>query len=201
MPLPASVILQLALTCAPTVAPGTLRAVVQVESGGDPLAIGVNVAHPQHWHPRDQAEAIRLASGLLARGANFDLGLGQINSRNLSPSRLTIADAFDPCRNLGASAQILAADYSQSEAGLSGEQAALRTSLSRYNTGDPEKGVRNGYVDRVAAASRRFVPELQPQTNSAVAPSPGPPAWNVFAVSASRLPSFVIHPPIYGDVP
>ena len=42
MPLPLAEFLALATTCAPNVAPATLAAIVQVESGFNALAIGVN---------------------------------------------------------------------------------------------------------------------------------------------------------------
>lgn len=42
MPLPAAVIMGLAAQCAPNVAPATIAAIVQTESQGFELAIGVN---------------------------------------------------------------------------------------------------------------------------------------------------------------
>ena len=41
--------------CAPTVAPSTMTAIVQVESGGDPLAIGDNTTR-RSYYPRDSRE-------------------------------------------------------------------------------------------------------------------------------------------------
>ena len=41
------------LACAPNVAPVTLEAIIQVESGGNPLALNVNGLHVQLAAPRD----------------------------------------------------------------------------------------------------------------------------------------------------
>jgi type IV secretion system protein VirB1 len=164
--------LGLAQQCAPTVAPETLVALVRVESGFDPLAIGVNGVARAADHPAGLEAAIATARRLIAAGRNVDLGLGQINSRNLPALGLSVAEAFDPCRNLAASARVLAADFLRAAPGVSA-QAGLRTALSLYNTGDARRGFRNGYVARVTAAA------------GAGAPSPAPvlpePSWDVFA--------------------
>lgn len=203
MPLPIPDIVATSRVCAPTVSATTLAAIVMVESGGEPLAIGVNGPRPQHFQPRDKAEAIAVAQRLLATGANFDVGLGQINVRNLAPLSLSIDGAFDPCRNLSAAATVLSADYAGADQAR-GNQAALRVSLSRYNTGDAERGFRNGYVAKVTAAARLVVPALDPASDSrpavAQAAKPPSPAWDVFA--ATGAPSaFVVSPQTVGVEP
>jgi type IV secretion system protein VirB1 len=191
----------LAAACSPSVAPSTLAAIAKVESGFDPWAIGVNGPHPKQLHPASAAAATAAAQRLIAGGANVDLGLAQINVHNLASLGLTIANAFEPCRNLAASARVLAADYRAADPAI-GEQAALRTSISLYNTGDPLRGFRNGYVAKVTAAATLAVPALDPSatamTESAVPP---PPAWDVFARSAGTTKTFVIQPQISGDRP
>lgn len=200
MPLPIPVILALSAACAPSVSPTTLAAIVQTESGGAPLAIGINGHKPVRLHPQDRAHAIRAAGRLLAEGANLDLGLGQINRRNLAALKLSVADAFDPCRNLTASAQIIATDYARTSPIPGAEQRALRTSLSLYNTGDPERGFRNGYVAKVAAAAQQIVPALNPTTPPRAAPSAeaiskalpqSPPVWDVFGQASAATATFV----------
>jgi hypothetical protein len=104
-------VIALAGQCAPSAASQTLAAIAHVESGLDPLAIGVNGRPSQQLHPTSATVAIKAARRLIAAGAKFDLGLGQINVRNLGPLGLSLADAFDPCRNLAAAAQLIAADY------------------------------------------------------------------------------------------
>ncbi|MCC7266867.1 MAG: lytic transglycosylase domain-containing protein [Caulobacteraceae bacterium] len=150
--------------------------VVQVESGMNPLAIGVNgkpriavsVATPQ--------EAAAKASALIAAGRSVDLGLAQINSKNLGWLGLSVEAAFDPCRNLAAAGRVLQAGYRPS-AEL-GEQPALMRALSRYNTGDDQRGFRNGYVAKVTKAAVHIVPAIraasvaEPQSSEEIAAAP-----------------------------
>jgi type IV secretion system protein VirB1 len=202
MPLDLAVMLALAEACAPSVAPATLLPVAHVESGFDPLAIGVNGRRPSQIHPSSKAEAVETATRLIAHSADIDLGLGQINSRNLAPLGLSVADAFDPCRNLAASARMIQANYDHAGPQPGAEQAALRTSLSLYNTGDAQRGFRNGYVAKVTAAAARTVPALH--ADGAEAPAaplsaPPAPAWDVFAQTRPLASGFVFTPPTSGD--
>lgn len=192
----------LAVQCAPSVAPQTLLAVVRVESGLDPLVIGVNGRQPRQLRSATMSEAVTKAERLIASGANLDLGLGQINVRNLAPLGLTVADAFDPCRNLAASARLLAVDYDLAGSRPGAEQAALRTSLSLYNTGGVLRGFQNGYVAKVVEAAGRIVPALQPnQHTPAASAPPSAPAWDVFARPAGQSAAFVFTPAVAGDAP
>ena len=127
-----------------------MAAVVSVESRGNPYAIGVNRGR-QVRQPTNAAEAVAVAKRLLARGANIDLGLGQINSSNLKWLGLSIEAAFDPCSNLAAAARVLTGNYRRA-VGL-GIQSPLGAALSAYNTGSMQRGYRNGYVAKVYRAS------------------------------------------------
>lgn len=160
MPLDAATVLALAAVCAPDVAPSTLLAIARVESALDPLAIGVNGPGRRPERARSLAEAVRSAETLLARGASLDLGLTQINSRNLARLGLSLSDAFEPCASLRAAGDVLAADYRRASPPRD-QQARLRVALSLYNTGHPERGFRNGYVSKVAAAAGIREPLLQ----------------------------------------
>lgn len=199
-----SMILALADRCAPNVAPQTLAAVAYAESRFNPLAIGVNSGPRPVRAPRTRDEAVRTTRRLLAQGANVDLGLGQINSANLLWLNLSVEDAFDPCRNLAAAGTVLRSGYRWSGGG--DRQAALRVALSRYNTGHPERGFRNGYVARVerAAAALGVLPPA-PDLPSATG-NDGPPAepahptltgpWDVFARARfSRVVTFTSSEP------
>ncbi len=196
-------VLALSQVCAPSVAPETLAAISHVESRFDPLAIGVNRGGRRPPRARNAAEAARSARGLLARGANIDLGLAQINSRNLSWLGLTVEDAFDPCRNLAAAATVLHAGYRVTSSAASDQQAALRIALSRYNTGDAERGFRNGYVGRVEdaaialglsrpAAAAAATDTRAPPTSLSLEAEP-PPPWDIFGRARADL--FVISNP------
>jgi type IV secretion system protein VirB1 len=188
--LTAAELLALALQCAPGVAPATMLAVVRVESAFDPLAIGVNGPRPARLTPVNKAAAVEKAQALIASGASVDLGLGQINSKDLGWLGLSVADAFDPCSNLAAAARVLQDGYDHSRAATIGEQPALRAALSRYNTGDPTRGLANGYVAKVARAAAQVVPEIRAEGAAASAPAAPPPPWDVFGQVGE--PTFVI---------
>lgn len=140
-------IIALASQCAPTVAPETLYAVIATESQGNPFAIGINGGKRLERQPRNRGEAVATARMLLSQGANIDLGLGQINSANLSWLQLSIEDAFEPCANIRAAAKVLSSNYKAALA--AGHEAPLGAALSAYNTGSMTKGYRNGYVAKV----------------------------------------------------
>jgi type IV secretion system protein VirB1 len=168
-----SAALALAAQCAPGVAAETLLSVAHAESNLDPFAIGVNDGPPVR-QPRTAAEAAALARMLLARGYSIDLGISQINSRNLGWLGLSVEAAFDPCRNLAAAARVLRANYSAASRRYAGA-GALGAALSMYNTGHPERGYRNGYVARVYRAAAIVVPAVRAGTQPAppvAAPSP-----------------------------
>ncbi len=163
MPLPVSVFLNLAVACAPQIAPPTLLALSRAESGLDPLAMGVNGRAPRVIHPRSAAAALIIARRLAATRVNFDLGLTQINVRNLARLQLPMAAAFDPCRNLGGGARILAEAYGREAERADRGGDRLKAALSDYNTGDPARGLRNGYVARVYRAAAQVVPPIDPR--------------------------------------
>ncbi len=166
-----------------------------MESGLNPLAIGVNGVDGQQLHPRTEAEAISTATRLISIGRNVDLGLAQINSGNLRKLGLTVADAFNPCRNLAAGARVLKTNFDRAMAATGVEQAAVRTSLSLYNTGDAYRGFRNGYVAKVVAAAGQLVPTIQPDPKSSPnVISASPPAWDVFARPSASEAGFVLTP-------
>lgn len=155
----------MAASCAPGVAPETLAAIARVESGFSTLALNDNTAR-REFHPQDKAEAVRLARRLLDAGHSVDLGIMQINAPgNLSWLQLTVEDAFEPCPSIRAGAQVL-------------------RSLSAYNTGDPKRGFKNGYVMKVVDAGIQI--KAAPNNAAAAAgPPTAPPEvkphdWDVF---------------------
>jgi type IV secretion system protein VirB1 len=189
--------LALAAQCAPAVAPETLLSVVQVESRFDPLAIGVNGTPRMPVEPTSVDDAVAKAAALIKAGRNIDLGLAQINSKNLSWLGLSLAEVFEPCTNLRAAARILQDGYGRSDAARVGEQAALATALSYYNTGHPARGFTNGYVAKVASAAERIVPAISGaglaarSETSPSAPAEITPPWDVFGEVHQGQRSFV----------
>src|ERR1700678_200512 len=97
----------LAHQCAPAVAPATIQAIIRAESGFNPLALRVNGAVVLRSAPQSTAQAVAWSKWLIHRGYSVDMGLMQINSRNLASLHLTPEDMFDPCRNIRAGAAIL----------------------------------------------------------------------------------------------
>lgn len=135
--------------CAPGVSQQTMAAIVKTESGFRPLAIGINGGAKLVRQPGNKSEAVVTANWLIASGYNIDMGLGQVNSANLSRFGLSVENAFDPCLNLSASAAILTASYKLARSKGHAEQPALYAALSAYNTGSLSRGISNGYVQKV----------------------------------------------------
>ncbi|WP_109105429.1 lytic transglycosylase domain-containing protein [Azospirillum sp. TSO35-2] len=190
MTMAVALFVQLAVACAPRVQVDTLAAVAHAESRFNPLAIGDTTTGRSHAPPTP-ADAVAQATALLRQGHSLDLGLMQLNSATLARLGLSVADAFEPCRNIAAGARVLADGYDP--AGGEDGQRALVRALSRYNTGSPTRGVANGYVARVRAGAAAVVPAIRLEEGAAVpapdrpaAPPPAvvppePPVWDVYA--------------------
>lgn len=181
MALGTSAILALATQCAPSVAPVTIAAIVDVESGGHIYAINVNKLAQQPRRPKSAGEAIRTARRYIARGHSVDLGLGQINSRNMRWLGLSWDTIFDPCINIATAGHVLSTNY-RSVRGGRHPQSALRIALSLYNTGSKTRGFRNGYVRKVERAGFR----LARNTGSA---GPAPSSTTPVSYPAASLPA------------
>lgn len=178
----ASVFLALAFACAPQVHTHTAHALVSVESGFNPWAIGV-VGGALVRQPRHRAEALATARALQATGWNFSVGLGQINVGNFERLGLTLDAAFEPCTNLAAMQSVLAECFDRARAPAAAatattaaatpppvDQTALRKALSCYYSGNFATGFRHGYVRKVVAAAgtsslvaSRAIPPAQPK--------------------------------------
>jgi type IV secretion system protein VirB1 len=178
----------LAQQCAPDVHPQTMAAIVRTESGFNPLALGINHKGESApiRQPKTKDEAVAAAKRLIGAGYNIDLGLGQINLTNLSALGLTVEDAFDPCKNLTASATILTNNYKRAQPGAANAQGALTKALSAYNTGDFLRGLVNGYVAKVQASSQRI--ENPGYVVPKIAPPSGAPAPERMVISVPSEP-------------
>lgn len=204
----AAAILALASQCAPTVAPETVLAIIQTESSGEPFALNVN-GGKQPARKTSAADAAATARRYVAAGYSVDLGLGQINSRNMRWLGLTWETVFDPCTNVAALARVLTTNYNSVKAGRD-PQTALRVALSMYNTGSQTRGFRNGYVAKVErnAGTYQLAAPSAPLIHAVAEPAPvdqrrfittenavpeplpvqvrqaPPPRWNVFERAA-----------------
>ena len=151
----------LAATCAPLVHPSIVRALVAVESGFNPHAIGV-VGGALERQPRTLAEARATAIALQQQGWNFSVGLAQINQRNFERLGLTVTSAFDPCENLRAREAVLGECFDRAGR-LSPTDVAVRQTLSCYYSGNFVTGFDHGYVRRVISEVRsKPIPVSQP---------------------------------------
>ena len=141
-----------AQACAPAVHGRTAHALVAIESGFNPHAIGV-VGGQLDRHPRTRAEALATAQQLKADGWNFSVGLAQINQKNFERLGLTTASALDPCQNLRAMQTVLTECFARAGPRTL-PQTALRQALSCYYSGNAVTGFRHGYVQKVVSAAR-----------------------------------------------
>lgn len=201
---------ELAKNCAPQVHPDTLRALVSVESAGNPYAIGV-VNGALAKQPTSIAEAVATAHRLEREGFNFSLGLSQVNRHNLAKFGETYSSIFEPCRNLKTGGAILTECFSRASAQHPHEQIALRAALSCYYSGNftrgfkPDSPGQPSYVDKVIRASDKPAPmkpvsvprietgitpptepekhQSQPQTSFQATPSQG--GWVIITPEAA----------------
>jgi type IV secretion system protein VirB1 len=180
---------QFAAACAPSVHVDTLAAIARTESRFQVHAINDNTTK-RTYRPANRAEAIATASALRDRGHSLDLGLMQINTVNLGRLGMSVAEVFEPCRNIAAGAQVLSAFYRR-QPPAADPQATLRRALSGYNTGSPTRGLANGYVGRVLASAEIVVPAIRTGNNAKPEERAGqgeehplpylPPSWDVWA--------------------
>lgn len=145
--------------CAPFIHEQTLHALVKVESGFNPYAIGVVGGRLQR-QPRNKAEAVVTARQLEQLGYNYSVGLAQVNKHNFKKYGLTVESAFEPCESLRAGAKILAGCFEAAKGKFSTEQQALRGAFSCYYSGNFRTGFRPdfkgqpSYVDKVVGNAR-----------------------------------------------
>jgi len=147
--------IELIMMCAPDIAPDTIQKIIQVESGGDPLAIHINQnsqrKQPKTPKPKSIDEAVQISKAAIEAGYSIDMGLMQINSQNLDWLGLETTELqalFTPCANIAAGAALLKESYERAASKFGPGQDALKAALSAYNTGSFSKGFQNGYLSR-----------------------------------------------------
>lgn len=96
--------------CIPPKAADFFIDIAQGESGLIDTAINDNTA-VRSYYPATTAEAVRLASSLIAQGHVLAAGIGQVRSTNWEWTGLTVETVFDPCRNLAAALRVNLAVY------------------------------------------------------------------------------------------
>ena len=158
-------IVALHLHCVPAAPLSTLRAIVRVESGGNPNAMQIDFpkALLNRWHlpsgtlrltrqPSSQREALDWLSYFRRYAIFVDLGLMQVSTAEAERRGISNESLLEPCANLRVGWQILEDDYRVEVKTYGAGQEAMRHAVSRYNTGDPNRGIDNGYLARVLAA-------------------------------------------------
>ena len=143
--------LELLMMCAPAVDPVTMAAVVKQESGGQPWVVNNNTTRKSITFASKPA-AVAAAVAAVGRGESVDMGLAQINSKNLPALGLSVDQVFDPCTNLAAGARILAAGYQQT--------GSLSGALSVYNTGRSDSKIGVAYAQKVFGQAVVKVPAI-----------------------------------------
>lgn len=176
--------------CGPAVSPETTQAIIQVESGGNPLAIGDNTLK-KSFAPKSAEEAAQLATRLLRQGHNIDMGLMQVNSCHIRAMKLSLEDLFDPCQNIRIGTTILADFYRQHR--TDDPAQSLFRALSAYNTGQAWKGT--DYINRILQAAgagyRVSTPAAQfPVQVGAISPRKTPVKPKAVRESAAASPLF-----------
>ncbi|PII85140.1 TriA protein [Erwinia sp. OLTSP20] len=139
-------IVGLAMQCAASVHPDTVKDVARTESSFNPLAIGIVGGNP--LYPSSVEEAIKHIDRLKANGKNFSVGLMQINQSNFTRYGVTARQLFDPCTNLAVFEKLITDCYRRG--------GTLKRALSCYYSGNfitgqkPERNfAQTTYVQRI----------------------------------------------------
>lgn len=140
----------------------TLETIIRAESGGNPNAIQLDYPATilRQWRlpkgrlqfdrqPRDAAEAIAWTDYLAAQGISVDLGLMQVSTAEAKRRHIRVPDLLDPCTNVRVGWSIFRQNYTAVAPRYPDPQVALWHALSRYNTGDDNAGIRNGYLRHI----------------------------------------------------
>ncbi|TCQ74734.1 type IV secretion system protein VirB1 [Ochrobactrum sp. BH3] len=185
----------LAQQCAPMMDSARLAAIVSVESGFNPLNIRISSEKALREQPKNREEAIAIATSLQIEGELVDLGLGGLSVQSLSELGLSVADAFDPCKNLTATGQLIATYYAAARVG--GSDNPERDALwAFFGRGDPEPGRITGYDKLITARQAKLAPQLAKlELNSGMAPHMPDKNGGVSSVAmvdrASETPSVI----------
>lgn len=180
--------LELALVqqCSPHIDPVVAQAIVKTESSFRPYAIGVNKG-TRISQPKNYSQAVVSARNLINSGGNIDLGLAQINSKNLNWLKLPIEQAFDPCSNLRAMQMVY--NHCYERAGNSGLGTRMQRAFSCYNTGNMKRGFSNGYVNKVTRNYNELKPIVARALNIPTTPAINHQPVNYNPQPTNSLPS------------
>jgi len=147
--------IELGHRCAPQAQIEVLAAVVEVQSGFDPLFVQSAAVR---FKPTSIGEAVSDAVELLDQGKAVQLGLAGFEGTKLGETGLSVDGAFDACKSLRAAGQLLDVALDRAAAGgFQGDdlvKVALRTFVKTVG-GD---GDVSDVVRRMVEAKRRLSP-------------------------------------------
>jgi len=151
--------------CLPAVPLSTIGAIIRVESDGNPNTMQIDFPRVilKRWHlpegtlrlkrqPATQREALEWLGYFERRGISVDVGLMQVSTMEAKRRGIPVESLIDPCFNLRAGWQILDSAYQLEMKTYGPGQQALQHAISRYNTGDTQRGIDKGYLARVLEA-------------------------------------------------
>jgi type IV secretion system protein VirB1 len=163
-------LIQLRDRCAPTAQSSTLAAIISAESSGNPNSIQIDFPNAllRRWRlpagtlrlqrqPKNAEEAAQWITYLNAHHISVDVGLMQVSTDEAMRRHVSPAALLDPCTNIRTGWSILQDDYEIEVNRFGPGQVALQHALSRYNTGDTNRGIDNGYLARVMTALKRRI--------------------------------------------
>ncbi|MEP7453348.1 type IV secretion system protein VirB1 [Phyllobacterium sp. SB3] len=157
----AAAFIEIAQSCAPVIEVQTLAGVISLESGFQPFAIRTNSGKPLAAQPTSKAEAIELATSLVADHQDVQIGLGAISVEELRKLKLSISEAFEPCLNLRATATLLDGYYRLAlRGGATAAQAETVMLQSYYGRNDPSLGATVRYDEQVRQEMKKLAPKL-----------------------------------------
>lgn len=154
--------------CAPSAPGRELTAIVRQASGFEPHVIGTGGRKSVSIQAGSKAEAITLATELMVGGQRIRIGLAQIDSSDLKRLGVSLTDAFEPCGNLKAAAQLLKEDPKALTPGRGSVERRRSASVQ------PEEGGRKPDRSRNEPGDVRA-------------------AWNVYG--QDRIPSVFVYAP------
>lgn len=130
-----------------------ITAIVKVESGGNPWAININSKNGVKlvYQAKTLEQAQAWVRWFAQNGYNIDIGLAQINIKNINKYKLDPTTFLEPCTNLAMAGKILKSNYDNASKSSSTSDDAIKKAISAYNTGNFRYGFANGYVGKVMA--------------------------------------------------
>ncbi len=142
----------LIMHCAPNIDIKLMESIIYVESKGNQYAINVNKGDHLTRQPYNYIEAIGWVNYLEKNNYNFDVGIAQINIKNIHKYGLRGIDALNPCVNLELANIILVNDYILVRKTF--KYNLVLNTLSIYNSGNYITGYKNGYIKKILASNK-----------------------------------------------